>query len=150
MDIALQLADEAAALQEVPVGCIVVKNDTIIGRGFNRRETWADPTAHAECIALRDAAKTIGQWRLVECTVYCTMEPCPMCTGALIHARIQRLVYGCSDPKAGCCGSLYELHQESRFNHRFEVTQGIRAEEAANKLRDFFKARRKAKKNRSA
>jgi len=150
MGLALDLADEAAQLQEVPVGCIIVKDDQIIGRGHNRRESWADPTAHAELLAIRDAASHLHQWRLVGTTVYCTLEPCPMCAGALVNARIERLVYGCSDPKAGACGSLFALHQDPRLNHSFTVVQGVRGEEAAHKLRAFFQARRKRHKTPGA
>ncbi|MCB9637894.1 MAG: nucleoside deaminase [Myxococcales bacterium] len=145
MELALREAAEAALHSEVPVGCVIVLNQQIIGRAHNLRETLADPTAHAEILALQQAAKNIGQWRLSGASVYVTLEPCPMCTGALINARIDRLVFGCSDPKAGCCGTLHQLAQDAGFNHQFDITSGVCAEESAALLRSFFRARRKKK-----
>jgi len=145
MGIALQEAAEAALQGEVPVGCVIVFEEQIIGRAHNLRETLADPTAHAEILALQQAAKNKGQWRLSGATVYVTLEPCPMCTGALINARIERLVYGCDDAKAGCCGTLHQLAQNAGFNHQFVITSGVCAEESAMLLQSFFRARRKKK-----
>ena len=147
MQEALQEARVAETKGEVPVGCVIVQDEAIIGRGHNLRESSADPTAHAEVIALRDASQTLRQWRLSQATVYVTLEPCPMCAGALINARVKRVVFGCSDPKAGCCGTLYNLGQDSRFNHRYEVTSGVCAEEAAELLRSFFRQRRKLRRD---
>jgi tRNA(adenine34) deaminase len=146
MTIALQEAEAAALQGEVPVGCIVVLENQIIGRAHNLRETLADPTAHAEILALQQAAKNMEQWRLCGASLYVTLEPCPMCTGAIINARIQRVIFGCDDPKAGCCGSLHQLAQGAGFNHQFEITRGILAEESAFLLRSFFQKRRKKKK----
>lgn len=142
MKIAMDLAQEAAAAGEVPVGAIVVKDGQIIGRGSNAPIGLHDPSAHAEIQALRDAAKNIGNYRLVDCTLYVTLEPCAMCTGAIQHARISRLVYGASDAKTGACGSVVNLMAETKLNHHTEVTSGIMAEECSKVLRDFFKRRR--------
>ena len=144
---ALALAAEAAARGEVPVGAIVVHHGQgeiprIIGRGYNQREQECDPSAHAEIVAMREAGKTLGSWRLDNCTLYVTLEPCPMCAGAMIQARLPRLVYGCTDPKAGCVSTLYQLCTDPRFNHRVEVLGGILAEESASLLRNFFAERR--------
>jgi tRNA(adenine34) deaminase len=144
---ALDLARQAAAEGEIPVGAIVVHHppdspSRLIGRGFNRREADHDPSAHAEIVAMRQAGQTLGTWRLVDCTLYVTLEPCPMCAGAMIQGRLQRLVYGCTDPKAGAVHTLYQLCTDPRFNHRLEVVPGIRAEESAALLRQFFAARR--------
>lgn len=148
MNEALALAGMAGAQSEIPVGAIVVHHPaggfpTIIGRGFNQREMDADPSAHAEIVAMRQAGKTLGLWRLVDCTLYVTLEPCPMCAGALVQARLTRLVYGCRDPKAGAVNSLFRLCSDPRLNHRVEVVPDIRAEEAATLLKTFFAARRK-------
>jgi tRNA(adenine34) deaminase len=139
---ALELAEEAFAEGEVPVGALVVYQEAVVGRGRNRKEQLADPTAHAEMEALRQAAHDLGRWRLGDCTLYATLEPCPMCMGALLAARIQRLVFGCRDPKAGAAVSLYRLADDGRLNHRFEVTEGVLGEEAAELLRRFFRQRR--------
>lgn len=135
---ALTLAREAAALGEVPVGAVVVREGVAIGHGGNRRETGADPLAHAELLALRQAAATTDGWRLVGCTLYVTLEPCAMCAGALVNARVARLVFGARDPKAGYCGSLGNLVQDARLNHRLEVAEGVLAGECGGLLRDFF------------
>jgi tRNA(adenine34) deaminase len=140
---ALAEAERAAAIGEVPIGAVVVRGGEIIGRGHNRRETDRDPLAHAELLAIREAARWMGGWRLTECTLYCTLEPCPMCAGALVNSRIERLVYGAADPKAGWCGTLGNLVQDPRLNHRLEVTAGVLAEESAALLRGFFAALRK-------
>ncbi|MBN2340130.1 MAG: nucleoside deaminase [Deltaproteobacteria bacterium] len=144
MKIALDLAGAAAAEGEVPVGAIVVNKDgKIIGTGANRRETDQDPIAHAEILAIAQAANQIGFWRLEETTLYVTLEPCPMCAGAILNARIPRVVYGATDPKAGAVESLYHLLTDDRLNHRCEVIGGIQAEEAANLLSTFFQELRK-------
>jgi tRNA(adenine34) deaminase len=146
MKIAIDLAQEAAAAGEVPVGAIVVKDGQIIGRGSNAPIGLHDPSAHAEIQALRDAAKNIGNYRLVDCTLYVTLEPCAMCTGAIQHARISRLVYGASDAKTGACGSVVNLMAETKLNHHTEVTSGIMAEETGTLLSNFFKERRRHQK----
>jgi tRNA(adenine34) deaminase len=144
MQEAIAQANEALALDEVPVGCAVlhVPSGKIIGRGHNRRECDADPTAHAEILALREAAAALGHWRLYECTLAVTLEPCPMCAGAIVNARMGRLVYGCDDPKAGAVRTLFQICDDSRLNHRVEIVAGIMAEQCASLLRDFFKAQR--------
>jgi tRNA(adenine34) deaminase len=140
---ALSLAALAATQGEVPVGAVVVKDGRIVGRGHNAPISSHDPTAHAEIRALRDAAKALGNYRLGECTLYATLEPCAMCAGAIMHARIARLVYGAPDPKTGACGSVVDLFAEERLNHHAEVTGGVLAAEAGKQLSDFFAARRR-------
>lgn len=142
MEEALRLADEASAAGEVPVGCVAVFAGEIVGRGRNAREAEADPLAHAELRALAEAARRLGRWRLSEVTVYVTLEPCPMCAGAMVNARVSRVVFGCTDPKAGAAGTLMNLLQDPRLNHRVPVEGGLFAEEAAARLRAFFAARR--------
>ena len=137
MDEALALAREAAAEGEVPVGCVIVRNGEIVGRGRNRRETAKTALGHAEIEAIADANARLGGWRLWDCTLYVTLEPCPMCAGAIINARIPRIVYGASDAKCGATGSVCDLFTMD-FNHRPEVTRGIREEEAAALLTEFF------------
>lgn len=141
---ALDLARQAAAVEEVPIGCVIVHEPTgqIVGRAFNRRILDCDPTAHAEILAIRQAGKALGDWRLIDCTLVVTLEPCPMCAGALVNARIPRLVYGCDDPKAGAVRTLYQLCEDTRLNHRIEVVAGVLAEPCGQVLRDFFQARR--------
>jgi tRNA(adenine34) deaminase len=141
---ALAEARQARALEEVPIGCIIVHDptETILGRGFNRRETDCDPTAHAEIIALRQAGLSNGHWRLLDCTLFVTLEPCPMCAGAIVNARIPRLVYGCADPKAGAVRTLFQLCEDERLNHRVDVREGLLADECAELLREFFRAQR--------
>ena len=139
---ALALAAEAAAAGEVPVGAVVVKDGRVVGRGYNRRETDRDPTAHAEILAMREAGEALGHWRLVDCTLVVTLEPCPMCAGAVVNARVPRLVYGCDDPKAGAVNTLFQLCNDPRLNHRVEVASGVLAEECAELLRSFFRAQR--------
>lgn len=148
MQIALQLAEEAAKEGEVPVGAIVVKDGVVIGRGYNRPITNHDPSAHAEIQALRDAAQTVSNYRLVDCTLYVTLEPCVMCTGAIQHARIARLVYGASDPKTGACGSVINLMAENKLNHHCEVFSGVMADTCGALLSQFFKHRRNQQKTR--
>lgn len=143
MQLALQLAHEAAQAGEVPVGAIVVKNGVIIGRGSNAPIGTHDPTAHAEIQAMRDAAQRLGNYRLIDCTLYVTLEPCVMCTGAIQHARISRLVYGASDPKTGACGSVVNLMAESKLNHHAQIRGGVMASECGAVLTAFFTARRK-------
>ncbi len=138
MNVALTLAEEAADKGEVPVGALIVQGDQIIGRGANCREGSGDPTTHAEVLAIRDAARHMGDWRLEHTVLYVTLEPCPMCTGAILNARIPRVVYGCRDPKAGAVRTLYQLLEDPRLNHRAEVVEGVCEERAAQLLRDFF------------
>jgi tRNA(adenine34) deaminase len=139
---ALRLAEEAGAAGEVPVGAVAVFEGRIVGRGKNAREAAHDPTAHAELLAIQDAARVLGRWRLTGVTVYVTLEPCAMCAGAMVLARVDRLVHGASDPKAGATGSLMDLAADPRLNHRFPVTRGVLGEEGGALLRAFFRARR--------
>ncbi|WP_010279819.1 tRNA adenosine(34) deaminase TadA [Paenibacillus senegalensis] len=136
---ALQEAKKAEQKKEVPIGAIVVWNDRIIGRGHNLRETSLDPTSHAEMIAIREASEYLQAWRLLDCSLYVTLEPCPMCAGAIVQSRIPRVIYGTPDPKAGCAGTLMNLLQEERFNHRVEVISGVLREECASLLTSFFR-----------
>lgn len=145
MQVALSLAHQAAQAGEVPVGAIIVKDGLIIGRGSNAPIGLHDPSAHAEIIALRDAAKNIANYRLVGCTMYVTLEPCAMCAGAIQHARIATLVYGASDAKTGACGSVVNLMAETKLNHHTEVISGIMADECSATLSQFFKERRALK-----
>ena len=142
MDLAIELAKEAELAGEVPVGAVVVQDGEVIGTGYNRPIQTTDPTAHAEMGAIREASRKIGNYRLAGCTLYVTMEPCIMCAGALIHARIARLVYACPDPKSGAAGTLYDVPGDTRLNHRVEVTTGVREIECSQLLRSFFKRRR--------
>lgn len=146
MRIAIELAQQAAAAGEVPVGAIVVKDSVVIGRGGNSPIDTHDPTAHAEIAALRDAAKNLGNYRLVGCSIYVTLEPCAMCTGAIQHARVARLVYGANDSKTGACGSVVNLMTEEKLNHHTEVFSGVLAQECGELLSDFFKQRRQKNK----
>ena len=143
MQAALALAANAADNGEVPVGALVVRDGEIIGRGQNSMIARNDPTAHAEILALRDAARRIGNYRLVDCELYVTLEPCAMCAGAMMHARIARVIFGASDPKTGACGSVVDLFAEQRLNHHAEVTGGLLADRCAQQLKDFFALRRK-------
>jgi len=138
MEEALLEAQKAAAMGEVPVGAVVVRGDQVIGRGFNRRENDGDPLAHAEILAIRQAALEIGGWRLVGCDLYVTLEPCAMCAGALVNSRIERLIFATRDPKAGYCGSLGNVVQDERLNHRLEIVEGVMADESGALLRRFF------------
>jgi tRNA(adenine34) deaminase len=143
MERALAEADAAAAKGEVPVGCVLVSADgAVLGTGHNQRESLEDPTAHAEMVAIRMAAQTLGSWRLEGVTCFVTLEPCAMCAGALVHARVARVVYGCDDPKGGAVTTLYNIGSDPRLNHRFELTRGIRTDECATRLRAFFAALR--------
>ena len=139
-------AHKAGQLDEVPIGAIIVKDGQIIGRGYNVRETQHDATGHAEIQAIQDANKNLGAWRLEGATLYVTLEPCPMCAGAIINSRIQGLVYGASDPKAGCAGTLMNLLSDSRFNHQVQVTAGVLEDETGQLLRDFFRQLRQRRK----
>ena len=140
---ALCQAQAAARRGEVPVGAVVVREGSIVARAHNLLETRRDPAAHAELIALQRAAKKLGGWRLMDCTVYVTLEPCPMCAGAMINARVARVVFGAFDPKAGCCGTLYQLIQDGRFNHTCPVTGGVLEAECAGILKEFFARKRR-------
>lgn len=144
MELALAQARAALALEEVPIGCVVIHEPTghVIGVGHNQRETDHDPTAHAEILALRQAAAVTGYWRLVDCVAVVTLEPCPMCAGAMVNARIKKLIYGCDDPKAGAVRTLYQICDDARLNHRMEIVGGVLAGECAAILQDFFRARR--------
>lgn len=143
MGLALELAREALTSDDVPVGAVVLGPDgAVLGRGRNRREADADPTAHAEMLALREAARTLGTWRLSGCTLVVTLEPCTMCAGALVLARVERVVLGAWDPKAGAAGSVRDVVRDVRLNHRAEVVGGVRAQECAALLRDFFDGQR--------
>ena len=139
MRAALAEAHRAAALGEVPVGAVVVRGDELLGAGHNRRETGGDPLAHAELLALRQAAARVEGWRLLGCTMFVTLEPCAMCAGALVNSRVERLVFGAFDPKAGWCGSLGDIPRDPRLNHRLEVVTGVLADECGALLRDFFR-----------
>ena len=135
---ALRQAKKAAALGEVPIGCVIVYQDKIIGRGYNRRNTDKNTLAHAEITAINKASKFIGDWRLEECTLYVTLEPCQMCAGAIVQARIPQVVMGCMNPKAGCAGSILNILEMPEFNHQVEVTRGVLAEECSELLKSFF------------
>ena len=137
MDLALELAREAASEGEVPVGCVIVRKDQVVGRGRNRRESGKTALGHAELDAISEACRTLGGWRLWECTLYVTLEPCPMCAGAIINARIPRVVYGAADAKAGSCGSVCDLFAMD-YNHHPQVTSGVRETETADLLKAFF------------
>lgn len=147
MALALEQARLAAAEGEVPIGAVLVCDGAVVAHGRNARESAADPTAHAEMIAIRDGAERLGRWRLSGCTLYVTLEPCPMCAGALVNARVDRLVYGAADPKAGATGTLYDLSADPRLNHNYEVTAGVLEAECSGVLKEFFqdlRVRRKA------
>ncbi|NLX69343.1 MAG: nucleoside deaminase [Clostridiales bacterium] len=142
MEQALEEAQKAYDMGEVPIGAVIVKDGIIIARGHNLRETYKDPTLHAEMVAIREAAEKLGGWRLSGCELYVTLEPCPMCAGAIIQSRIERVIFGAMDPKGGCAGSLYNLLADSRFNHRAEVVSGVMEEECRRIIQIFFKAKR--------
>jgi tRNA(adenine34) deaminase len=140
---ALAEAQRAAAIGEVPIGAVIVREGKVLSRGYNRREIDRDPLAHAEILAIREAAERMGGWRLTECTMYVTLEPCAMCAGALVNSRVERLVWAAPDPKAGWCGTLGNLVQDPRLNHRLAMTTGVLEEESAALLRGFFASLRK-------
>ena len=144
MRLALREAERAFEAQEVPVGAVIVHAGKVIGKGFNQREKLEDPTAHAEMLAITAAAQELNSWRLEDCTLYVTLEPCPMCAGAIVNARVKRVVFGAADPKAGACGSLMNVVQDARLNHRVELVAGVLADEAGAILKQFFRTRRKA------
>jgi tRNA(adenine34) deaminase len=138
MALALEQARLAGEIGEVPIGAVVVCDEAVVSSGHNRREIDHDPAGHAEFLAIREAARKLGRWRLSDCTVYVTLEPCPMCAGLMHQARISRCVYGAPDPKAGALGTLYDLSNDERLNHRFEVTSGVCAQESSVLLKSFF------------
>jgi tRNA(adenine34) deaminase len=146
MGLAVDQARLAEAHDDVPIGCVVVRDSdgAVLGAGHNERELTEDPTAHAEVLALRQAAAELGSWRVLGCTLYVTLEPCAMCAGAIVLARVPRVVFGCPDPKAGACGSVLDVTGETRLNHRPEVVGGVLGDECAELLRDFFRRRRGA------
>jgi tRNA(adenine34) deaminase len=149
MKMAIDQAFIAEENGDVPIGCVIVFEGRIVAKAYNQREQLRDPTAHAEIIALTQAAEAVGSWRLHGCTVYVTLEPCPMCAGALVLARVDRLVYGCDDPKTGAVRSLYNIVQDDRLNHRVEVTPGVLADACTAQLQDFFRRRRSENKTQS-
>lgn len=142
---AIAEAHKAEAIGEVPIGAVIVKDGAVIGRGHNLRETLHDPTAHAEMVAIKEASKQLEAWRLLGCTLYVTLEPCPMCAGAIVQSRLQKVVYGTIDPKAGCAGTLMNLLQEPRFNHETALVSGVLQEECAALLTSFFSRLRSRK-----
>ena len=143
---AIRQARKAAAIDEVPIGCVIVHDNKIIARGYNRRNCDASTLAHAEIMAIRKASKKLGDWRLEECTMYVTLEPCPMCAGAIVQARIPKVVIGAMNPKAGCAGSILDMFQVKQFNHQVESEKGVLEEECRNLMKNFFKELRKKKK----
>jgi tRNA(adenine34) deaminase len=142
MQRAIRLAREAAETGEVPVAAVVYRGETVVSEALNAREATADPTAHAELVALSLAGRRLGRWRLIDCSMAVTLEPCPMCAGAMVNARLGRLLYGASDPKAGACGTLYEIPTDGRLNHRVTVIRGVLADRCASLLSEFFANRR--------
>lgn len=145
MKAAMTQAKKAYALGEVPIGCVIVHEGKIIGRGYNRRNTDKNTLAHAEITAINKASRKIGDWRLEDCTLYVTLEPCQMCSGAIVQARIPEVVIGCMNPKAGCAGSVLDLLHQDGFNHQVETIQGILGEECSGMMKDFFKELREKK-----
>ena len=143
---AIRQAHKAQKLQEVPIGCVIVKDGKIIARGYNRRNTDKNTLAHAELLAIRKASRAVGDWRLEECTMYITLEPCQMCAGAIVQARIPRVVIGSRNPKAGCAGSILNLLNIPEFNHQVELTEGVLEEECSSMLTDFFREMRERRK----
>ena len=143
---AIRQAKKAAAIDEVPIGCVIVHEDKIIARGYNRRNVDSSTLAHAEIMAIKKASKKLGDWRLEECTMYVTLEPCPMCAGAIVQARIPKVVIGAMNPKAGCAGSIIDMFQVKQFNHQVEAEHGVLEEECRIMMKEFFKNLRKRKK----
>ena len=143
MKFALAEADKASELDEVPVGAVILRAGQVVGRGYNLTRTAQDPTAHAEMVAIRDASRTLNSWWLEDCTLYVTLEPCAMCAGGIVLARLPRLVFGAADPKAGACGSLRNIVDDDRLNHRVELIGGVMAEVCSENLRSFFKKKRR-------
>lgn len=150
MDKALAEARKAESKAEVPIGCVIVREGRIIARAHNLRESTQDPAAHAELLAIRKAAKKLGAWRLLDCTLYVTLEPCLMCMGAIILARVPTVVFGCFDPKAGAAGSLYDLSSDSRLNHRLDLLSGVREQDCSLILTEFFSNLRRRRKQGGA
>lgn len=144
---AIKQAKKAYTLEEVPIGCVIVYDGKIIGRGYNRRTIDKNPLAHAEIQAIRKASRKMGDWRLEDCTLYVTLEPCQMCSGAIVQARIKRVVVGCMNPKAGCTGSILNLLDVKEFNHQVELTTGVREEECSRMMKEFFRELREKRKN---
>ena len=144
MEMALQEAVKALQVDEVPIGAVVIQNNTVIGRGYNQRETLKDPTAHAEMIAITAAANTKGDWRLNDCVLYVTKEPCPMCAGAIVNSRLKMVVFGCYDEQEGCCGSLYQLCGDPRFSTTVAVKGGVLEKKCLSLLQEFFQLKRKS------
>lgn len=147
---AIKLAKKAWNIEEVPIGCVIVHEGKVIGRGYNRRTTDKNPLAHAEMIAIKKASKKIGDWRLEDCTLYVTLEPCQMCSGAIVQARVKKVVVGCMNPKAGCAGSILNLLQVDRFNHQVELKTGVLEEECSEMMKTFFKELREKRKKKTA
>lgn len=145
MKMALNEAYKAYDIDEVPIGAVIVKDNKIVGTGYNLRESSKDPTTHAEIIAIRQGSQTLGGWRLKGCTMYVTIEPCPMCAGAIVNSRIERLVIGASDPKMGSCGTIMDITQNPKFNHQVEVEWGVLEKESSLIMKDFFKKLRRKK-----
>ena len=150
MKAAIKQAKKAYALEEVPIGCVIVQNDKIIARGYNRRNTDKNTLAHAELSAIKKASKKTGDWRLEDCTMYVTLEPCQMCAGAIVQSRLKKVVIACMNPKAGCAGSVLNLLQMKQFNHQVEMETGILEEECSQMLSNFFKELRQKKKSSSS
>ena len=150
MKMAIKQAKKAYALDEVPIGCVIVQNDKIIARGYNRRNTDKNTLAHAELSAIKKASKKTGDWRLEDCTMYVTLEPCQMCAGAIVQSRLKKVVIACMNPKAGCAGSVLNLLQMKQFNHQVEMEKGILEEECSQMLSNFFKELRQKKKSCSS
>lgn len=145
MKIALEEAGKARKILEVPIGAVIVKDGEIIARGYNKRETLKNPLAHAEILAIEEASKVLDSWRLIDCTIYVTIEPCAMCAGAIVNSRIKRLVIGAMDPKMGACGSIVDLVRHEKFNHRVELEAGVLEEECSGIMKEFFKELRARK-----
>ena len=145
MEKALAQAEKAQKLGDVPIGCVIVRDDKIIARGYNRRMADKSALAHAEISAIRKANKKVGDWRLDDCTMYVTLEPCQMCAGAIVQSRMKRVVVGAMNPKAGCAGSIFNLLQEERFNHQVELETGVLGEQCSEMMKNFFKKLREAK-----
>ena len=145
---AIRQAKKAWKMEEVPIGCVIVHEGKIIGRGYNRRTTDKNPLAHAELAAIKKASKKMGDWRLEDCILYVTLEPCQMCSGAIVQARVKRVVIGCMNPKAGCAGSILNLLQVERFNHQVEITSGVLEAECSQMMKGFFKELREKQKQK--
>ncbi len=148
MSLALEEAKKAAKLGEIPIGAVIVKDGVVIGRGHNTTETDKDPTGHAEIMAIREAAKTLGGWRLIGFQMYVTVEPCAMCAGAIVWSRIEKLFIGAMDPKAGGCGSIFNIVQDQRLNHYVEIETGLMEEQCRNIIKDFFRELRRSQKTK--